>query len=49
LLPRERALDYAWRFACDDEAGVDSLTRAALAGPPDQGTIADLLADGRFA
>jgi tetratricopeptide (TPR) repeat protein len=49
LLPRERALDYAWRFACDDEASVDSLTRASLAGAPDAGTVADLLAAGRVA
>jgi tetratricopeptide (TPR) repeat protein len=49
LLPRERALDYAYRFARDDAAGVDSLTREALGRPADPGTIADLLAAGRVA
>ncbi len=49
LLPRERALDYAWRFACDDEAAVDSLTRAALARGDDAGRVTDLLAAGHVA
>ena len=49
LFPSERALGYAYRFARDDEAAVDSLTRAALAGPADPGTTADLLAAGRVA
>jgi tetratricopeptide (TPR) repeat protein len=45
----EREATLAWLFAHDDAAGVDSLTRDALASPAAAGRIPDLLAAGRLA
>jgi len=45
----EREATLAWRFAHDDAAGVDALTRGALAVPAVDVRIPDLLAAGRLA
>ena len=43
---RERSLGFAWRVARDDAAGVDSLTRAAVASNADAIHVPELLAAG---
>ena len=46
---RERALGFAWRVARDDAAGVDSLTRDAVASKEDRAHVPELLAAGKLA
>ncbi len=45
----ERAVCLAWASVRDDAAAIDSLTRAAVAGHNDAGSVPELLAAGRQA
>ena len=45
----ERSVLFAWRYASDDAAAVDALTRAAVAARDDARHVPELLAAGRLA
>ncbi len=47
--PEERALRFAWAFARDHAAAVDSLSRDAVRGRNDGAQVPELLAAGRLA
>lgn len=45
----ERGALFSWRFATDDAAAIDELTRDAVAGRDDARAVPELLAAGRLA